>query len=143
MKIPPDVWIDTFGHRLGMTFEEARPGYAEAVLEVGPEHCNPNGVCHGGAVFTLADDSMGGAAHPLCPPGCVPASTQVTIHFARSARAGDTLRAKTTVLSHGRRTALLESRVTDAQYRLVALLTAGYLFVEARPPAAAKTPPAT
>ena len=132
MKIPPEIWIGTFGHRLGMQFSKAEPGHAEASLEVKPEHCNPPGVCHGGAIFTLADDSMGGAIHPLVPADHVPTSTQVNVHYARSARPGDTLQVVTDLVSQGRRTAVVESRVTDQEGRLVALLTASYLFVEAR-----------
>ncbi|RLB50050.1 MAG: thioesterase [Deltaproteobacteria bacterium] len=132
MKIPPEAWKGTFAHQLGMTFDQVEPGRTKASLQVMPHHCNPNRVCHGGAIFTLADDSMGGAVHPLCPEGTVPAATQVNIHYARSARAGDRLEVDTRVVSHGRRTALLESRVTDAKQRLVALLTASYLFVEPR-----------
>jgi len=132
MKIPPDDWKGTFGGRLGMTYTETEPGRAVAFLDVRPEHCNPPGVCHGGAVFAFADDSMGGALHPLCPPGHLPTSTQVNIHFVRSSRPGERLRVEARVLSHGQRTALLESRVEDGQGRLVALLTASYLFVEAR-----------
>ncbi|MFH2008104.1 MAG: PaaI family thioesterase [bacterium] len=132
MKIPPDSWRSSFGGRLGMTIEAMTPGHAEAVLEIGAEHCNPNGVCHGGAIFTLADDSMGGAIHPLCPPDHVPAATQVNVHYARSVRAGDTIRVSTDVLSQGRRTAVVESRVTDGSGRLVALLSASYLIVGAR-----------
>jgi uncharacterized protein (TIGR00369 family) len=132
MKVPPDVWKDTFGHRLGMQFVKAEPGHAVATLLVKPEHCNPPGVCHGGAIFTLADDSMGGAIHPICPEGTVPTATQVNVHYARSARPGDTLTTETQVVSHGKRTAVVEARVSDGEGRLVALLTSTFLFVEAR-----------
>ncbi len=132
MKIPPDTWIDTFGHRLGIDFKEVKPGRCSAELTIQPIHCNPNGVCHGGALFTFADDTMGGAAHALCSPGFVPTATQVNIHFARSVHAGQTLRVVSQALSHGRRTALLESRITDEEDRLVALLSASFLFVEPR-----------
>jgi acyl-CoA thioesterase len=132
MKIPSDAWTGSYAHRLGMEYGLHEPGRAVASLEVAPHHCNPNGVCHGGAIFTLADDCMGAALHPLCPEGQVPAATQVGIHYVRSARSGDRLEADTRVLSHGRRTALMESRVTDAKQRLVALITASYLFVEPR-----------
>ncbi len=115
-----------------MRYERAEPGNTVATLRIGAEHCNPHGICHGGAIFTLVDDSMGAAAYPLCPDGHLPTSTQVNIHYARSTRPGATLRAETTVASHGRRTAVLESRVTDEHGRLVALVTAAYLFVEDR-----------
>jgi uncharacterized protein (TIGR00369 family) len=130
--MPHDGWKGSFGHALGLSYEPAEPGQAVATLKIKKEQCNPSGVCHGGAMFSLADDVMGAALHPLCPEGMVPAATQANIHFSRSARQGDLLRAEGKVLSRGKRTGLLEARVTDDQGRLVALVTASYLFVEAR-----------
>ncbi len=132
--MPPDNWQTTFGGRLGMKYVDAGPGHAVAELTVLPEHCNPPGVCHGGALFTLADDTMGAAIHPLCPPGTVPTSAQVSVNYARSTRPGDLLRAEATVLSHGRTAAVLEARVLDTERRLVALVSASYMFVTARKP---------
>jgi len=126
------LWQGSFGQRLGMKYLKVEPGTAEAELVLEPGHCNPNGVCHGGALFTLADDSMGAAAHGLAPEGTVPASLEVNSYFARSARAGQRLLATTRVLSAGRRTALLETRVEDERQRLVALFTSSYMFVERR-----------
>lgn len=132
MNEPANPWKGTFGDRLGMVYEEFCPGRAVAALTVLAEHCNPTGVCHGGAIFTFADDAMGGALFQLVPEGHVPTSAQVNIHLVRSARAGDQLRVETRVLSHGRRTATIEARVTDVDQRLVAMATATYLFVAAR-----------
>ena len=132
MKIPPNTWIDTFGHRLGQEFETVGSGKAVATLEIRQEHCNPNHVAHGGAVFTLADDVMGAAAHSICADGLVPTATQVNIHLVRSARPGDWLRAEAEVTSSGKNTALLEARVTNDKGRLVARTTATFLLIQAR-----------
>lgn len=132
MKIPPDIWKDSFGRKVGIQYEEAEPGRTVASLEVLPEHCNPVGVCHGGVIFALADDTMGGALHPLCPEGMLLTSAQVNVHYVSSARPGDRLRAVSTVTNRTRRTALLESRVTGEDDRLVAFLTSTYLFVKPR-----------
>lgn len=132
MHVPHDRWKESFGGKLGMTYTMVEPGRARAVLEVRDEHLNPTGVCHGGVLFTFADDSMGAVAFKLCPEGHHPSSNQLNIHLARSVRAGDRITVETNVLSHGRRTALLESRLTDDQGRLVALVTASYLFIEDR-----------
>jgi len=132
MQVPPDNWTGSFGERLGMSYTEVEPGRSSAVLNICDEHLNPTGVCHGGVLFTFADDSMGAALFALCPEGHHPSSNQLNIHLARSARSGDRITAETRVLSHGRRTALLESRLTDEEGRLVALVTASCLFVENR-----------
>jgi len=129
---PPEVWKGTFGERLGLRYVQIAGGRARAAWSVGPEHCNPSGVCHGGALVGVADDTMGAAAHTVSPPGMLPAAAQINTHFARSARAGDELEVETRVASQGRRTAVLESRVSDGEGRLVSLLTASSHFVEAR-----------
>jgi uncharacterized protein (TIGR00369 family) len=131
-EVPPEHWKDSFGYRLGIHYEAVEPGHVVASLEILPEHCNPSGVCHGGVIFSLADDTMGAALFPLSPEGHLPTSAQVNIHYSRSARPGDRLRVEARVLTHGRRTAVVEARVTDARGRLVSLLTASCLFVEAR-----------
>lgn len=125
-------WQGSFGQRLGMEYLNVGDGQAQAELVLKPEHCNPNGICHGGTIFTLADDSMGAAAYSITPQGKVPTSVQVNIHFARSARAGDRLLVKTRVLSSGKHMLVLESRVEDGQDNLVALLSASYMFVVPR-----------
>ena len=132
MKIPSDSWKQTHGCQLGITYEQTEPGRTVASLQVGPQHCNPVGVCHGGVIFALADDSMGGALHPLCPEGKLLTSAQVNVHYVSSARPGDCLRVESRVTNRTRRTALVESRVNGRDDRLVALLTATYLFVEPR-----------
>lgn len=103
-----------------------------ASLQIRAEHCNPVGVCHGGVLFALADDTVGAAVHPICPAGMTLTSAQANIHFVRSAQRGDLMQAETRVLNQGRRTVLLESRVTDQQGRLAALVTSTVLFVEPR-----------
>jgi len=132
MKIPPENWPGTYGHRLGHTFTISEPGHTVVEVELTDAHCNPAGVCHGGALFTLADDAMGGAVHSLCPAGVVPTAVQSGVHYVRSVRPGERVRAEVHVLTHGKRTAMAEARVTDSQGRLVALLTGSFMFVEAR-----------
>ena len=128
----PEEWNGSHASRLGVEYEVLEPGRSVAWFVVTQEHLNPPGVCHGGALFTLADDTMGAAVYPHSPEGTLPTATQVDIRLVRSARIGERLRAEARVLHHGRRTALAESRVTDAQDRLVALATGSFLFVEMR-----------
>lgn len=134
MEVPPRIWKDSFGGKLGMVYEEAEPGHVKASLEVRPEHCNPVGICHGGLITAFADDTTGASLHPLCPDGMVFSTTQLNVHFVRSARPGDRLLAETCVLSQGRRTALVECRVRNGEGKLVALVTSSVLFVEGHLP---------
>ena len=128
------AWEGTFGHWLGMEYDEVHEGVARCKIKIEPRHCNPNGVCHGGAMFAIADDAMGAAAFSVAPAGRVPTSLQVNIHFARSARPGDLLSVSARVVSSGKRTCVLESRILDDQQRMVALLSASYMFIEPRKP---------
>lgn len=124
-----DRWPGTHGDLLGIDYELVEAGRAVASMAIEARHCNPVGVCHGGVLFGLADDSMGAAVQGLCPEGTLPTAGQVNIHYARSARPGQRITSRARVVSHGRRTAVAEARLTDEEDRLVALSTATFLFV--------------
>ena len=51
-----------FGRLLGMHITEARDGYARVEMDCTGK-CNPHGVAHGGAVFSLADHAFGIASN--------------------------------------------------------------------------------
>ena len=74
------------GKWLGLTFDEARPGYARARMRVREDMLNPHGTCHGGLVFTLADSVFGAIANARTRPS-VTASAEII--FVAPARLGD------------------------------------------------------
>jgi acyl-CoA thioesterase len=51
-----------FGRLLGMHITEARDGYARVEMDCNGK-CNPHGVAHGGAIFSLADHAFGIASN--------------------------------------------------------------------------------
>jgi acyl-CoA thioesterase len=51
-----------FGRLLGMHITEARDGYARVEMDCDGK-CNPHGVAHGGAIFSLADHAFGIASN--------------------------------------------------------------------------------
>jgi acyl-coenzyme A thioesterase PaaI-like protein len=53
--------VGPLGDLLGISREEMGEGRARLRLDVNPAWANPNGVLHGGVVYTLIDYSMGGA----------------------------------------------------------------------------------
>ena len=74
------------------------PGFAELVgFEVFPEsdgtgkgqltvsecHLNPNGVVHGGALFTLVDTAMGASLMQRLDEGEICATLQISMNFLR------------------------------------------------------------
>lgn len=72
--------------------EFARVGEAEWAfrLELGPQHINAGGVCHGGVGLTLLDCGMGSAAWEA--GGCKPCATiELDSHFLAAAKIGQRL----------------------------------------------------
>ena len=51
-----------FARLLGMVITEARDGYSRVTMDCAGK-LNPDGVAHGGAIFTLADQAFGIAAN--------------------------------------------------------------------------------
>lgn len=117
---------------LGMEMEVAEPGRAIARVHIAEQHANPNGVVHGGVLFTMVDTAMGGATMSVLDDGRFCASIEVQIRFLRPATTGR-LEADTRVVRQGRRVIHLESRVTDGRGELVATGAGTYAVIN--PPA--------
>ena len=94
-------------------------GFAELVgLEIFPEsngtsvgslliekaHLNPNGVAHGGALFTLVDTCLGAALMQRLDAGEICAPLQISMNFLKPVLAGE-VSCKAYVVSKGRRVA--------------------------------------
>ncbi|MEU3399620.1 uncharacterized protein (TIGR00369 family) [Streptomyces filamentosus] len=109
---------------LGFSLEEAEHGRAVFALEPGEEHYNPIGSVHGGVYATLLDSAAGCAVHTTLPRGTAYTSLDLQTRFLRPITT-DTgkVRAVGTVLSQGRRTALAEAGLYDAEDRLLAHAT--------------------
>ncbi|MFD8211111.1 PaaI family thioesterase [Streptomyces sp. NPDC059695] len=105
---------------LGFSLEEVEPGRAVFALEPGEEHYNPIGSVHGGVYATLLDSAAGCAVHSTLPQGTAYTSLDLSTRFLRPVTK-DTgkIRAIGTVLSRGRRTALAEAGLYDAEDRLL------------------------
>lgn len=72
----------------------------EVVMTVDQRHLNINGVCHGGAIFTLADTAFGLASN-LAGPMSVGIDAHIT--FQTEVRCGDVLLARATEIKRGKR----------------------------------------
>lgn len=113
-----------------MSIEILEGGRATATVDLTPEHHNPYGVTHGGVLFTMVDTAMGGATTSVLAPDEICASIEIHIRFLRSVREGR-VRAHTEVVHRGRRIVHLESRVEDAEGRLVATATGSFAVIPA------------
>ena len=71
-------------------------------LDIRPESCNPYGLIHGGAIYTLADNATGAAAHS---DGRYYVTQTSALHFLRNQATG-TVRASAWVRHRGKSTVL-------------------------------------
>ena len=119
--------VGPLGDMLGIVTERRGAGNSRLRLVVDPAWHNPNGVLHGGVIYTLIDYSMGGAVQPNLPEGEHCATIEVKVNYLATVRDG-TLWAETQVVKQGRNIAFLESKVWDHNARLVATAS-GSMFV--------------
>lgn len=97
-------------------------------LAVEPDLLNPNGVLHGGAVYTMVDYSMGSATMSVLDPGQYCATIEIKMSYLATVRGG-TLRCETRVVKKGRHIVFLESAVRDDAHRLVATATGSFMII--------------
>ena len=108
---------DPLADRLGITLEQVRPGYARAVMPVGPDLLNAVGTAHGGATMALLDVVHAAVSNSH---GTVAVAQDVHTEFLAPGREGDRLTAEGTEVHRSSRTAVyrIEARADDG--RLVA-----------------------
>jgi uncharacterized protein (TIGR00369 family) len=111
--------VGTLGDALGMATVEREPGRSRMRMEVDPVWHNPNGVLHGGVIYTMIDYSMGSAVQPDLPEGQYCSTIEAKINYLSAVREG-TLTVDTEVVKQGRNIAFTESKVTDDYGKLVA-----------------------
>lgn len=114
---------------LGMDMEVIEPGHAVSRLRIGETHLNPNGVVHGGVLFTMIDTGMGLAVVTVLN-GDRCASIEVHLRFLSPATLG-VVEAHSTVVRRGRRVVHVESRVHDEAGTLVATGTGTFAVISA------------
>jgi uncharacterized protein (TIGR00369 family) len=119
--------VGPLGDMLGIVAERRGAGGSRLRLAVDPAWHNPNGVLHGGVIYTLIDYSMGSAVQPDLPPGEHCATIEVKVSYLTPVRDG-TLWAETQVMKQGRTIAFTETKVWDHNARLVATAS-GSMFV--------------
>ena len=85
-------------------------------LTIRPESKNPYGMVHGGAIYTLADNATGTAAHT---DGRYYVTQTSALHFLRNQSEG-TVRATATVRHRGRSTVLTAVDITGEDGKLIA-----------------------
>ena len=85
-------------------------------LNIRPESKNPYGMVHGGAIYTMADNATGSAAHT---DGRFYVTQTSALHFLRNQSEG-TVRAEAWVRHRGKSTCLVNVDITGEAGKLIA-----------------------
>jgi len=107
---------------------EKRDGAATAWLDLGEQHLNPYGTCHGAVPFALMDTAMGAAVASVLDEGSFCATIEMQTRFLRPVASGR-LTAEATIVHGGRRVVHLEARTLDAEGRLAATATSSFAVI--------------
>lgn len=119
------------GMTLGFRLVEVEEGLAVFEAEAGPWTYNPIGSVHGGWYAAVLDAPLGVALHSTLPAGVGYTTLEMKVNVVRGARP-DTgvLRAVGKVVHRGKRTAVTEARMEDAEGRLYAHASSTCLILE-------------
>ena len=109
--------------------ETVEQDYAVFRLQVRPENRNVSGMVHGGAIYTLADNATGSAAHT---DGRNYVTQSGTLHFLRNQREG-IIRAQARVRHRGRSTVLVAVDVVGDDGTLLASGEFSFFCVDRKP----------
>lgn len=107
---------NTFMHHNHIEIVAVEPDRAAFKLDIRPESKNPYGMVHGGAIYTLADNATGAAAHT---DGRYYVTQTSSLHFLRNQSEG-TVQAEARVRHRGRSTCLVEVDITGTDNVLLA-----------------------
>ena len=121
-----------FGSVLGIKFVDASPERIVAEMVVRDDMCTTPGVLHGGAIMAFAD-SIGATGTALnLPKGAGTTTIESKTNFFSAGRVGETVHGETLPLHRGRRTMVWQTRVTNTDGKLLALVTQTQMVLEAK-----------
>ena len=116
-------WIPPFGKLLGIRIVSTAPESVVAEMDVRDDLCTSPAVAHGGSLMAFAD-TLGAAATVLnLPSGATTTTLESKTNFFAPAPVGTTVTGECTPLHRGRRTMAWQTRITNADGRLLALVT--------------------
>lgn len=115
---------------IGFRFVAFSEGRAVMELEPGEHQYNPIGSVHGGVIVALLDSVAGSAVHTTLPAGVGYTTVSLTTSFLRPVQADSgTLTAEGRLIRAGRRIALAEADLRDADDRVYAHATASCMIL--------------
>jgi acyl-CoA thioesterase len=111
---------DRLARTLGIELLEARPGHARLAMTVGESVLNAHGMCHGGAIFSLAD---AGFFYACNSGGVQSVAAGCDINYLRPAKLGERLEVVVRERSRSRRSGLYDAEVRNGEGQLVAVMS--------------------
>ena len=117
---------------LGIKLVEVTPDKVVATLLVRPELCTTGGILHGGTIMAFADTLGAVGTFANMPPGYTTATIESKTNFVGGAPEGATVTGETTPVHKGRTTQVWQTRVTNAEGKLVALVTQTQILMPPR-----------
>jgi uncharacterized protein (TIGR00369 family) len=108
---------------LGLTVIRAEKERVVAELLVRPELCTLGDTAHGGTIMAFADTVGAIGTVMNLRDGQGTTTIESKTNFFAGAKAGTTLTAESVPLHRGRRTQVWETRITNAEGRLIAKVT--------------------
>jgi len=118
---------------LGIRFREAAPDRVRAALAVRDDLRTTPGILHGGAIMAFAD-TLGAVGTVFnLKPGESTTTIESKTNFLSAGKGGTTVEGESTLLHRGRRTMVWQTRVTNPDGRLVAVVTQTQAVLEAAP----------
>lgn len=118
-----------FAAGVGLTYESISLQGGVGYVKATKENCNPYGILHGGAYYTLMDQLAGMAA---CCSGRMAVTLDATVNYIRSAVLGETVRCELTAVHVGGTVAVYDAKCTGADGRVQCTGTL-HLFLMDRP----------
>ena len=112
-----------FAELLGIEFVSAASERVVAELTVRDDLCTRPAVLHGGAIMAFADTLGATGAILNLPEGAGTTTVESKTNFLAAVPIGTRITGEATPLHRGRRTMVWQTRVTNPDGRLVALVT--------------------
>ena len=125
-QIPP------FGKLIGIRYRSIAPERVTAEVKVREELCTLPAIAHGGMLMAFAD-TLGAAATVVnLPEGAATTTLESKTNFFAPAPVGTTVRGECVPLHRGRRTMVWQTSLTNADGRLLAIVTQTQMVLEPR-----------
>lgn len=119
---------------MGMQIVEVDCGRVVATLSTKPSFTNLIGTVHGGVAATMLDSVMGCAVRSTLAVGVTYTTVELHINYIRAARTdGQLLQATGEIIHSGRRTAVAQGQIRDAEGTLIAHGTTTIMVFQPQP----------